>query len=134
MWSTENTGNHIQRGILESEPIIDVVQSLSHVQLFTTPWTTARQASPSFSISQSLLKFMSIESVMPSNSLILCRPLLPPSIFPSVRVFSSEYLGLNFLCVLEGVRNINSLNFYNKSMGFSVLFPLQLGHRRSPER
>ena len=61
------------------------------VQLFVTPWTAARQASLSFTISRSLLKFMFIESVMPSNRLILCRPLLfPPSIFASVRVFSSE--------------------------------------------
>ena len=67
------------------------VQSLSCVQLFATPWTTAHQASPSITNSQSLLKFMSIESVMPSNHLILCHPLLlPPSIFPSIRVFSNE--------------------------------------------
>ena len=57
----------------------------------TTPWTTALQASLSFTISQSWLKLMSIESVMPSNHVILCRPLLlPPSIFPSIRVFSNE--------------------------------------------
>ena len=56
-----------------------------------TPWTTARQASLSITISWSLLKLMSIESVMPSSHLTLCRPLLlPPSIFPSIRVFSSE--------------------------------------------
>ena len=66
------------------------VQLLSHVWLFATPWTTAHQASLSFTISWSLLKFMSIESVMPSNHLILCRPLLLPSIFPSVGVFSNE--------------------------------------------
>ena len=68
-----------------------VVQSLSHVKLFATPWTAACKASPSFTISRSLLKLMSVESVMPSNQLILCRPLLLlPSIFPSIRVFSSE--------------------------------------------
>ena len=67
------------------------VQLLSHVQFFATPWTVARQASPSFTISESLLKPMSIESVMPSNHLILCRPLLLLlSIFPSIRVFSNE--------------------------------------------
>ena len=67
------------------------VQSLSRVGLFATPWTTARQASVSITNSWSLLKLMSIESVMPSNHLILCRPLLLlPSIFPSIRVFSSE--------------------------------------------
>ena len=68
-----------------------VVQLLSHVQLFVTPWTAARQASLSFTIFWSLLKLMSIESVMPSNHLILCRPLLLlPSIYPSIRVFSNE--------------------------------------------
>ena len=71
--------------------VVDVVQSLSCVWLVVTPWTAARQAFPSFTISQSLLKLMSIESVMPSNHLILYRPLLLlPSIFPSVRVFSNE--------------------------------------------
>ena len=68
-----------------------VIQPLSHVQLFATPWAAACQASLSFTIAQSLLKFMSIESVMPSNHLILCHPLLLlPSILPSIRVFSSE--------------------------------------------
>ena len=68
-----------------------VVQSFSHVQLFATPWTEAHQASLSFVISQSLFKFMSIESVMPFNHFILCHPLLLLSlIFPSIRVFSNE--------------------------------------------
>ena len=66
------------------------VQSLSHVQLFATPWTAAHQASLSITKSQSLLKLISIESVMPSNHLILCHPLLLPSIIPSIRVFSKE--------------------------------------------
>ena len=67
------------------------VQSLSHVQLFATPWTAACQASLSITNSQSLLKLMSIESVMPSNHLVLCSPfLLLPLIFPSIRVFSNE--------------------------------------------
>ena len=66
------------------------VQSLGHVQLFATPWTVARQASLSITNSQSLLELMSIESVMPSSHLILCRTLLPPSVFPSIRVFSNE--------------------------------------------
>ena len=66
-------------------------QSLSHVPLFATPWTAARQASLSITNSWSLLKLMSIELVMPSNHLILCCPLLlPPLIFPSIRVFSNE--------------------------------------------
>ena len=67
------------------------MQSLSHVQPFATPWTEAHHAFLSTTNSQSLFKLMSVESVMPSNHLILCRPLLlPPSIFPSIRVFSSE--------------------------------------------
>ena len=67
------------------------VQSLSRVQLFVTPCTAACQASLSITNSQSLLKLMSIELVMPSNHLILCHPLLLlPSIFPSIRVFSNE--------------------------------------------
>ena len=67
------------------------VQLLSWVPLFVTPWTAACQASLSITNSQSLFKLMSVESVMPSNHLILCHPLLlPPSIFPSIRVFSNE--------------------------------------------
>ena len=66
------------------------VQLLSRVRLLATPWTAARQASLSIANSQSLLKLMSIESVMPSNHLILCCALLLPSIFPSIRVFSNK--------------------------------------------
>ena len=70
---------------------ISSVQSLSHVHLLVTPWTAARQASLSITNSRSLPKPMSLESVMPSNHLILCHPLLlPPSIFPSIRVFSNQ--------------------------------------------
>ena len=71
------------------------VQSLSRIWLFAAPWTAARQASLSITNSQGLLKLMSIESVMPSNHLILCRPLLLPSIFPTIRVFSNE----SVLCI-----------------------------------
>ena len=67
-----------------------MVQSLSRFIHFVTPWTAARQASLSFIISQSLLKLMSIELLMPSNRLILCHLLLLPSVFPSIRVFSKE--------------------------------------------
>ena len=71
--------------------VFSSVQLLSHVQLFVTPWTTERQASLSTTNSQSLPKLMSIESVMPSNHIILCGPLLLlPSIFRSIRVFSKE--------------------------------------------
>ena len=75
---------------------ISSVQSLSHVQLFATPWTEAHQASLSITYSWSLLKLMSIKSVMPSNHLIFCCTLLLlPSIFPSIRVFSNE----SVLCI-----------------------------------
>ena len=70
--------------------IICSVQLLSHVQLFATPWTAAHQASLSITNAQSLLKLMSTELVMPSYYLILCHPLLLPSIFPGIRVFSNE--------------------------------------------
>ena len=70
---------------------VTFVQSLSHIQLFGTPGTAALQAYLSFTISQSLLKLMSVESMMPFNHLILCHPLLYlPSIFPSISVFSIE--------------------------------------------
>ena len=78
---------YIHSGIFSS------VQLLSCVRLFATPWIAAGQVSLSFTISCSLLKLMSIESVMPSNHLILCPPLLLlPSVFPSIRVFSNESL------------------------------------------
>ena len=77
---------HLGTDIKYFHPALSWVQSLSHVQLFATPWTAASQASLSITNSQSLLKLMSIESVMPSNHLVLCRPLLLlPSIFPNIR-------------------------------------------------
>ena len=76
--------------------MVNLVQSLGRVQLFATPWTAELQASLSRTNCQNLLKLMSIASVMPSNHVILCHPLLlPPSIFPSIRVFSSE----SVLCI-----------------------------------
>ena len=76
--------------VVETKSHVVAVQPLSHVQLFVIPWTAAHQTFLSFTIFQSLLKLMSIESVMPSNHLILCRPLLLlPSVFPSIRVFSN---------------------------------------------
>ena len=76
---------HIYNGIFSS------VQLLSCIQLFATPWIAARQASLSIANSQSLLKLMSIESVVPSDHLLLCCPLLLlPSVFPSIKVFSNE--------------------------------------------
>ena len=79
---------------MSSEVVVVVFQLLTCVQLFATPWTAARQASLS-TISWSLLKIMSIKFVIPSNHLILCCPLLLPSIFPSIRVFSNELV----LCI-----------------------------------
>ena len=93
----KNAGNERQKAIRHIGKMVKVFsfvvvfQSLSHVRHFATPWTAARQASLSFTISQSLLKLISIESVMPSNHIVLCHPLLLlPSIFPSIRVFSNE--------------------------------------------
>ena len=76
---------------LDMNQVFSSVQSLTHFWFFVTPWTAARQASLSITNSWSLPKFMSIESVMPSNHLILCHPLLLlPSVFPSIRVFPNE--------------------------------------------
>ena len=102
--------------------IVVVVQLLSHVQLCVTPWTSACQAFLSFTVSQSLLKFMSIDSVMLSNHHILCIPLfLLPSVFSSIRVFSSEsshcirwpkYWSFSF--------NISSSNEFSGLISFSI--------------
>ena len=82
---------NLSHWITREAPKVIVVQSLSCVQFFVTPWTAARQASLAITNSWSPPKPMSIELVMPSNHLILCRPLLLlPSIFPSIRVFSNE--------------------------------------------
>ena len=89
--------------------MLNSVQSLSFVQLFVTLWTAAHQVSLSITNSWSLLKFMSIESVMPSNHLILCHPLLlPPSNFPSIRVFLNE-----------SVLRIRWPKYWSFSFGFS---------------
>ena len=97
------------------------VQLLSHVRLFATPWIAARQASLSITNSQSLPKLMSIEPMMPSNHLILCHPLLLPSIFPSFRVFSNvsglhirwpEYWSFSF--------SISPSNEYSGLMSFRM--------------
>ena len=83
---------HIMNGnLFYSKSVGGVVQSLSRVQLFDTSWTAAQQVPLSFTIFQSLLKLMSIESMMPSNHLVLCHPFfLLPSIFPNIKVFSKE--------------------------------------------
>ena len=81
---------NVSKSSLHVASTTSVVQLLSHVWLFATTWNAARQASLAFTISQSLLKFMSVELVMPSSHLILCQPLLLPPIPPSIRVFSTE--------------------------------------------
>ena len=105
-----------------SDPGISSVQSFGHVWLFATPWTAARQASLSITNSWSLYKLISIELVMPSNHLILCRPLLlPPSTLPSISVFSNEsalpirwpkYWSFNF--------NISPPNEYSGMISFKM--------------
>ena len=98
------------------------VQSLSRVWLFATPWTAAHQASLSITNFQSLLKLMSIESVMPSNYLILCRPLLLPcSIFPSIRVFSNEsVLRIRWPKYWSFSFNISPFNEYSGLISFRM--------------
>ena len=132
-----------------------VVQSLSCVRLFVTPWTAAHQASLSFTISWSLLKLLSIELVMPSSHLVLCLPLLlRPSVFPSSRVFSSgirwlkywsfsfsispssEYLGLislkiywfDLLAVQETLKVFQPHSLKTSSLWCSAFFIVQLSH------
>ena len=97
-------------------------QSLSCVRLFATPWTAARQASLSIANSQSLLEFMSIKSVMPSSHLIFCHPLLlPPSIFPSIRVFSTEsVLHIRWLKYRSFSFSISPFNEYSGLISFRM--------------
>ena len=121
----------MSRSVIAILPRDSSVQSLSHVQLFVTPWTAARQASLSITISQSLPKYMSIESVMPSNHLILCHPLLlPPSIFPSIRVFSNE----SALCIRwpnywSFSFNISPFNEYSGLISFRIDWLVSLQSR-----
>ena len=96
-------------------------QSLSRVRLFATPWTAACQTSLSFTMSQSLLKFTSVESVMPSNHLVLCHTFFLPSIFPSIRVFSDELV----LCIRwpkywSFSLNISPFNEYSGLFSFNI--------------
>ena len=102
--------------------ILHSVRSLSHVRVFETPWTAARQASLSITNSQSLLTLMSIESVMPSNHLIPCRPLLLlPSIFPSIRDFPSEsILGIRWPNYWSFSFSISPSNEYSGLISFRI--------------
>ena len=98
------------------------VQSLSCVQLFVTPWSAACQGSLSITDSRSLHKLTSIKSVMPSNDLILCHPLLlPPSVFPSIKVFSSEpVLCIRWPKYLSFSFNISPSNEYSGLISFRI--------------
>ena len=102
--------------------LVSSVQLLKQVRLFATPWTAAHQASLSITNSQSLLKCMSVESVMPSNHLILCHPLLLlPSIFSSIRVFSSESaLPIRWLKYWSFSFNISPSNEYSGLISFRM--------------
>ena len=98
-----------------------VFQSLSHVQPFVTPYTAARQASLSFTTSWSLLKLKFIKSVMPYNHLVLCQPLLLPSIFPSITVFSNEsVLPTEWLKYWSYSFSISSSNKYWRLISFRI--------------
>ena len=99
------------------------IQLFSHFQLFTTPWTAACQASLSITNSQSLLKLMSIESLIPSNHLILHRPLLLlPSIFPSIRVFSNESLRIRWPKYWSFRFSISPSNEYSGLISFRMVW------------
>ena len=119
---------HIQRVFssaswyLKSTVQFSLVQSLSCVRLFETPWTTTHQASLSITNSRSLLKLMSIESMMPSNHLILCcHLLLLPSIFPSIRVFSKEsVLHIRWPKYWSFSFNISPSNEYSGLISFRI--------------
>ena len=117
-------------GSEEVETDFSSVQLLSRVRLFVTPWTTARQASLSITNSWSFFKLMSIELVMPSNHLILCRPLLfPPSIFPSIRVFSNEsVLRIRWPKDWSFSFNISPSNEYSGLISFGTFYCSSAGN------
>ena len=108
------------------------VQYFSHVWLFATPWTVACQASLSITNSGRLLKLMSIESVMPYNHLILFCPLLLPSVFPSIRIFSKEsvlHIRLDLLAVQGTLKNLLQHHISKASILWrSAFFMVQLSH------
>ena len=133
-WEERQSSKHHYIVFLVYRYQFSAVQSLSRVQLFATPWIIARQASLSITNSQSLPKPMSIESVMPSSHLILCHPLLPPSIFPSIRVFSNE----STLCIRwpkywSFSFNISSSNEHSRLISFWVLVGSPCSPRDSQE-
>ena len=98
-----------------------VVQSLGRVQLFVTPWTAAFQAPLSSTVSRSLFRFMSIESVMPPNHLILCQSLIIlPSVFPSIRVFSRESVHIRWPKYWSFNFSITPSNEYSRLISFKI--------------
>ena len=99
-----------------------LLSHFSRVQVFATPWTAARQASLSITNSRSLLRLMCVESVMPSNHFILCQPLLlPPSIFPSIRVFSNDsVLHIRWLKYWSFSFSISLSNEYSGLISFTI--------------
>ena len=116
---THHTCWNIPQGILFS--LFSSVQLLSRVRFFVTPWTAARQAPLSITNSQSLFKLISIESVMPSNRLILCHPLLLSSIFPSIRIFSSgSVLSIRWPKYRSFSFSINPSNEYSGLISFRM--------------
>ena len=115
-------GNRVFVRLTDLLKVVSVVQSLSRVWLFSTPWTAAGQASLSITNSQSLLRFMSTESVITSSHLILCRPLLLlPFFFPSIRVFSNESaLRIRWPKYWSFSFNISPSNEYSGSIPFQM--------------
>jgi len=116
------SGNEYVKTVYCHPASVSSVHSLSHVRLFVTPWTAARQASLSITNSQSFLKLMSIKSVMPSSHLILCRPLLLlPSIPPSIRVFSNKsVLHIRWLKYWSFSFSISPSNEYSGLISFRM--------------
>ena len=120
--STESSPKPVTIPLVGFPSQFSSVQSLSRVRLFASPWTATRQAPLSITNSENLLKLMSIDSVMPSNHLILCCPLLLlPSIFPSIRVFSKE----SVLCIRwpkywSFSFNISPSNEYSGMISFRI--------------
>ena len=127
-WSEVRFANFFSQSIACLFILFSSVQSLSHVRLFATPWTTAHQASLSITNSQGPLKLMSILSVMPSNHLILCHPrLLPPSIFPSIKLFSNELvLHVRWPKYWSFSFSISPSNEYSGLLSFRIDVPLGL--------
>ena len=140
-WDIQHSNNRSSKNNREKgkfnngDYVVVVVQLLNHGQLFAIPWTAGRQGSLCFTLSLSLLKLMSIVSVMPSNNLILCCPLLLlPAIFPSIRVFSNEsllrirwpkYWSFSFSIILDrfplGLTGLISLQSKGHSSKASIL-------------